>query len=470
MTGIVTTALLWAAGKSFAVALILTPVIRDISRSFRVVDKPGSRKVHVYPIPRIGGIAIAAAYVFSLLWFGDPGAGSVPGYSPDAVWNLIPGAAVIFTTGLLDDLFGLRPVYKVLGQLAAGGLVFWNGVRIDTIARHPLAAWLSLPLTLLWILVTTNALNLIDGLDGLCAGVSLVATLTLFAAAVLQNNTPLAYATLPLAGALLGFLCYNFNPATVFLGDSGALLLGFLLGCYGMIWTQKTTTLLSLSVPLVALSIPLIDASLSVLRRILSRQPIFGADRRHVHHRLLDRGLTPRRAVFILYVAAAVTAVVALLMSSPIIGSYHTVIIIGFCAASWIGIRQLRYAEFNAPGRRLFGGDPQVSAETDNRLEQLANGLEQARTEERYWEVLVEAAKQLGWSRVRWTGARGIREQALGAESKPQWSYRIPLGDDEAVEVEGPLEDRTVDLTAFGETVSRTFAAKPWRRAGAAIR
>lgn len=467
MTGAVMTELLWAAGKSFVVALILTPVIRDISRSFHVVDKPGLRKVHAYPIPRIGGIAIAVAYVVSLFSFGDPAAGAVPGYSPAAVWSLIPGAAVVFATGLLDDFFGLRPVYKILGQLVAGGLVFWHGVSIDAIAKHALPPWLSLPLTLLWILVTTNALNLIDGLDGLCAGVSLVATLTLFAAAALQSNLPLAHATLPLAGALLGFLCYNFNPATVFLGDSGALLLGFLLGCYGMIWTQKASTLLSLSVPLLALSIPLIDASLSIVRRMLSRQPIFTADRRHVHHRLLDRGFTPRRAVFILYVVAAVAAVVALLMSSPTVGRYRTVIIIGFCGAAWIGIRQLRYAEFHGAGRLLFGGEEPDAI--DSRLQQLASKLERARSEDECWQALVEAAAQLGWPVIRWKSAQTVREQSLGAENKPEWSYRVPLADGGTVEVEGPLDDTGVDPRVFGEIVSRNLAAKRWRRAGATM-
>jgi hypothetical protein len=175
--------------------------------------------VHVFPIPRVGGIAIALAYAAALVSFSDPGS-SLPAYDSPS-WKLIPGAAIIFLTGLIDDFFNLRPIWKLLGQVAAAGIVFYEGLRIDAVSRVPLPNWLSLLVTVLWLLLCSNAFNLIDGLDGLCTGTGLVATLALFAAAVIQDNAALAHATLPLAGALLGFLCYNFSPATVFLGDSG---------------------------------------------------------------------------------------------------------------------------------------------------------------------------------------------------------------------------------------------------------
>src|SRR5579862_6377080 len=219
-----------AALKAFAITLILTPILRDVFRTYGVVDRPGFRRIHRHPIPRIGGISLAIAYAFGMYSLGtsDPALGAV-------ALRLLPGAAVVFLPGLLDDFFSLRPLVKLGAQIIAALLVFFSGLNIGTLSAGALPLWLNLPLTVFWLLLTTNALNLIDGLDGLCTGIGLLATLTLFGAALLN---------------------------------------GFLLGCYGMIWTQKTSTLLSLLVPLIALSVPLLDASVAVVRRTLRRQPI----------------------------------------------------------------------------------------------------------------------------------------------------------------------------------------------------
>ena len=343
--------LLWIAGKAFLIALILTPIVRDIFRSYNMVDRPGHRKVHAYPIPRVGGIAIAIAYGFSLITALGANSDATP-----AAWKLLPATTLVFVTGILDDFFSLKPVFKIVGLVAAASLVFWSGLHIGDLGNQPLPVWLDYPLTVFWLLLTSNALNLIDGLDGLCAGMGLMATLTLFAAALLRHNVPLAHATLPLAGALLGFLCYNFNPATVFLGDSGALLIGFLLGCYGMIWTQKSSTLLSILVPLLALSIPLLDVSLSVIRRFLRNQPIFSADRRHIHHRLLDRGFSAKQAVWVLYLFAALAAALALLSTtSPFAGNYQGIVIVLFGLAAWIGIPSYAIPSLISPGNSYLG-------------------------------------------------------------------------------------------------------------------
>ncbi len=340
---------LWPAGEAFLIALILTPIIRDISRFFEVVDRPGKRKVHAYPMPRVGGVAIAIAYGISIIGAQDFSSAGV------TAWKLIPGAALVFLTGVLDDLFSLKPLHKLLGLAIAASLVFWSGLHVGDVAQHVLPLWLDFLLTVFWLLLTSNALNLIDGLDGLCAGMGLISSLALFAAAILHGNAPLAHVTLPLAGALAGILWYNLNPATVFLGDSGALLIGFLLGCYGMIWSQKASTLLSMMAPLLALSIPLLEVALSVLRRLIRRKPIFGADKGHIHHRLLDRGLSPRQAVWALYTVALVAAVFALLASVNL-GRYQGFVVLLFVGAVWLGVHKLRYVEFDIVGRFL-GGD-----------------------------------------------------------------------------------------------------------------
>jgi len=441
---------IWVSLKAFVISVILTPILRDIFRSYNVVDRPGPRKVHDYPIPRIGGIPIAIAYGISLISFSNLSSGF-----SSLAWKLIPGASVIFLVGLLDDLFNLKPIYKLAGQMAAAVLVSWSGLRID-ILGNTLPGWLNLPLTIFWLLLATNALNLIDGLDGLCAGMGLVATLAICGAAWLHGNDPLVHATLPLAGALLGFLCYNINPATVFMGDSGALLIGFLLGCYGMIWTQKTATLLSLLVPLLALSIPLLDVFLAVVRRFLRRQSIFGSDRAHIHHRLLDRGLTPTNAVLLLYLIAALAAGFALLVSSPLLARYENLLILVGVGIALVGARQLGDKEFRLAGRALFGSRMQLSSKVEW-LAGMERSLKQARTEEQWWSAVLEAVRDTGWRRLQWTAPHKNREAMLSA-GEVSWSFQIPLDESSGLLIEGTSSGAgQADLPEFAEVIRRSY-------------
>jgi UDP-GlcNAc:undecaprenyl-phosphate/decaprenyl-phosphate GlcNAc-1-phosphate transferase len=280
-----------------------------------------------------------------------------------------------------------------------------------------------------------------------------VATTALFGAAWLYGNPDLAYATLPLACALLGFLCYNANPATVFLGDSGALLIGFLLGCYGMIWTQKTSTLLSLLVPLIALSVPLLDVTVAVARRLLRRQPIFSADRAHIHHRLLDRGLTPRKAVFVLYGFAGVAAALSLLLVAPQFAPFRNGLLVLLIAAVALGLRELRYKEFDFIGRLLFGGELQKGLQESLWVDKLRAALAAATHHEGWWLALSAAAGECGWSRVRWDSPDGPREILLAHEAEPRWTFSVPLGEMGSVEIEGGASARGVDLARFASVL-----------------
>lgn len=456
---------MWTAAKAFLISLVLTPITRDIFRSYNVVDRPGRRKVHAHPIPRIGGIAIAIAYAIAILSESNGGVSMPNGESATA--RLIPGAAVIFLTGLLDDFFTFRPVFKLLGEVAAAVLVFMSGLRVETIANVDLPWWLSFPITLFWLLLSTNALNLIDGLDGLCTGIGLMATLTLSGAAVIHGNVPLAQATIPLTGALLGFFFYNFNPATVFLGDSGALLIGFLLGCYGMIWTQKTDALLSVAVPLLALSIPLLDVSLSVVRRYLRNKPIFSADRGHIHHRLLSRGMSVRGAVLVLYLVAGIAAVFALLLSLPGLGRYRALIILAFFTALWAGVRQLRYSEFDVMGGLIFKGAFRRTLERRDQIDNLSAALAATKTEDEWWKVLVDLARDLGWARISWISSQGCREQVLDPRS-PAWTFTVMLSAAESVLAEGGVNPSSsaFDMVGYADAVAQSFSAKrqQWER------
>jgi UDP-GlcNAc:undecaprenyl-phosphate GlcNAc-1-phosphate transferase len=435
--------LIWLGCVSFALSLILTPIFRDIFRSYNVVDQPdGGRKIHKYAIPRVGGMAIACAYVGC--FFVVPLLSKNPFEDKlTLVWNMLPAFGVIFSVGVIDDLFGLKPWQKLFGQIAAAGLAYWAGVRIVDVVGIHAESWWSLPVTILWLLTCTNAFNLVDGMDGLAAGVGLFATLTMFLAAILHGNTPLAMATFPLAGCLLGFLCYNFNPATIFLGDSGSLLIGFLLGCFGVVWTQKSATFLGMTAPLMALSIPLVDVGLAILRRALKRQPIFSADRGHIHHRLLDRGLTPKRAVLLLYGICSIVAVLSL--TANMVENDNRLsafVIVLFCAVAWIGIQYLGYAEFSLAGRMIFHGDFQRTLKARMDLNLLEKQIADADSVEACWELVSHAAPEFGFSCVRMEAlGKRFEHDGAGLATGRGWICRIPLGGQAFLELERTPKD-----------------------------
>lgn len=452
--------LLTSSGIAFLTALVLTPVVRDIFRSYNIVDQPGVRKVHSIPIPRIGGIPIAAAY-FAAMWSLSS---STLGLH-DSASKILPGALIVFLTGLIDDFFNLKPLMKLLGQVIAALAVFYMGISIDLLGGQPLPVWLNLLLTVLWLLLSTNALNLIDGLDGLCAGLGLVSTITLFTAALVSGNDGLVIATLPLAGALLGFLSYNMNPATVFLGDSGALLIGFLLGCYGMIWTQKTATLIGMLVPVLALAVPLLDVLLAVLRRFLSKRPVFGADRAHLHHRLLDHGLSPRKAVGVLYAFSATIAIVALLLTLPLSRTYQNSIVLLILGIIALAVRHMRYQEFQAVGQFLVGGEFQRRIVEHLRLDRLATALDQTATGEDGWKAIVEFAQEQRWVRIRWSQDGIVLREQIFSTDPPAWTLTVPLPSGELT-VSGltGVDFPAPDLTVFAKLVQTRFREYPARQ------
>src|SRR4051794_31412960 len=228
------------AVSAFALALLLTPVLRDVALRLGWVDEPDNqRKLHKQPIPRIGGIAIVLAYL------GAFGVLLVPSLERSAdiihalpmVLKLLPAAAVVFATGLLDDLIGLKAWQKLVGVVSAASLACLSDVQIHGIAYHNISPYIGVPLTILWLVGCSNAFNLIDGVDGVATGLGLLATVTTLGAGLVHGDAGLVIAMAPLAGALLGFLRFNFNPASVFLGDCGSLTVGFMLGCCAVIWS-----------------------------------------------------------------------------------------------------------------------------------------------------------------------------------------------------------------------------------------
>ncbi len=449
--------MLWPMGTAFIIALVLTPIFRDVFHSYNVVDRPGFRKVHAYPIPRLGGVAIALAFTVALIRSPDSGNG--------VLWKLLPGAAVIVLTGILDDFFGLPAKLKLLGQVAAAAVAFGSGLRIDAIAGTLLPVAVSLPLTVFWLLLATNALNLIDGLDGLCAGIGLVGSAAFWAAGLVQGNLALVWATPPLMGALLGFLFYNFSRATMFLGDSGALLIGFVAGCYGIMFAERATAF-GLLAPLMVLAVPLADLSLSIVRRSILSRPIFGADKGHIHHRLVERAGTSRRAVWVLLLWGSFGAIFALLLSAASNLARQAAVVLAFCATTWAGVKQLRYSEFEVAAKLLIGGEFRRTLAEKARIQNLAGALERCETESEWWNLLVSAGREAGWYGLVWMRGRTVvREQVLTPrDAFPGWSFQAPLADDEFVRVDGGLEPdgTSLDLMAFARAVHASFAARRW--------
>ena len=415
--------------------LILTPLCRNFFLKNGFVDHPdGDRKQHTTAVPRIGGIPIVLSYAGALLLvlcFAPQGA-SLWIRHRDLLWSLLPAAGIIFLTGVFDDLVGLKPWQKLAGQFAGATWAVLMGARITALdGPHPGTAWIMWIVSVLWLVGCSNAFNLIDGLDGLASGVGLFATLTVLLAAILQGNWGLAAATVPLAGCLLGFLRYNFNPASVFLGDSGSLTIGFLLGCFGVIWSQKSATLLGMVAPMMAFALPLLEVGLSIGRRILRREPIFKADRGHIHHRLLNLGFEPRAAALILYGACGVAAILSLAESSL---SNHVggIIIVLFCFLSAIGVRYLRYIEFSSFAKVLQRGLFSLVRE-EIHLASFRNSLREAKNTTESWVAVRTICKEMGFTSVELTLDGETFFEVYEKESMDtSWHLRIGLqGSDE---------------------------------------
>ncbi len=460
--------ILFLAVVSFLVVLLLTPVVRDVFRRRGMVDAPtGGRKIHTEALPRVGGIAIAIGYLvaFSALLLLRLNGGSIVWNEMNQVIRLMPAAVLIFGTGLYDDLRGLKPWSKFGLQFAAAGLAFWGGVRVMSLHGRGIESWWwSIPVTLFWLVFCTNAFNLIDGVDGLATGVGLFATLTTLAAALMHGNYPLVLATVPLAGALAGFLRYNFNPASIFLGDSGSYTIGFLLGCFGILWSQKAATVLGITAPLMAFAVPLLDTSLAIVRRFLRRQPIFGADRGHIHHKLLDMGMTTRRAVLVLYGAAGVGAVLALIGSTSV-NPFAGLVLVLFAAVAWVGIQSLGYVELNMASRLLFRGSFRRVLNAELALRSARLRLEAAQSAEEYWAGLDESCVEMGFQgcSLYVDGMRFSTESNL----ESGWWLTVPLGERGEVQLwHGFGSDKTVQLLApFAELLWATagqFGAGEW--------
>ena len=350
-----------------AVTFALTPVVRRASLRLGLVDRPDDRKVHTNAVPRLGGVAIFGGFCAAagLHW-------SLQRYTtwPDVfdfgsgpVLGVMAGGAVIFAVGLLDDVRTIGPGAKLVGQMLAAGIVVASGVRIDFVGNPfggglIVLGLLSIPLTLVYIVGFTNVINLIDGLDGLAAGVTAIAAATFLLLAVQGNRPEAVVLAAALIGACAGFLRYNFHPATIFMGDSGAMFLGFMLSAISLLGVMKSVAAIALAAPLMIIGVPVFDTASAIIRRLRHNRPIQEADRGHIHHRLLGRGFDQRQTVLIIYVWSAALGVGAYAMrwaATPVkLASFAVLAALSGFMAYWLGLFEA--AHHHADHEHATGG------------------------------------------------------------------------------------------------------------------
>lgn len=315
--------LLVSAGISFA----MTPMVKNLALRVGAVDVPrDNRRMHKVPIPRLGGLAIAVAFILAVLIFANV---------DYQMQGILLGAVMVVVIGVLDDIMTLKAFPKFLVQILAAYVAVAHGCKIQYISNPILSSdvsyldlgAMSVPVTILWIVAITNAVNFIDGLDGLAVGVSAISSATLSVVALLVAENNVAVVMVALLGACLGFIPYNFNPAKIFMGDTGSAFLGFILATMSIQGMFKLYAIISFAVPFLILGIPIFDICFAVIRRLAKGQNPMKADRGHIHHRLIDMGFSQKQAVAITYLLTAILGLAAVVLTSS--GELKALILIG---------------------------------------------------------------------------------------------------------------------------------------------
>lgn len=421
---------------SMLLALAVTPAVIWLARRLKAVDRPGVRTVHTRPVPRIGGVAIflsAMALIAAALFLNNTIGDAFRNVKPRLI-TLFCSASFIFLIGLVDDLRGLPARFKFLAEFLAAGALCFAGVHISSIAvteqwtlHFGLLSW---PLTLLWIVGITNAVNLSDGLDGLAAGISAVACGVIAVFAIHGGNAVMAVLMLALLGSLSGFLFFNFNPARIFMGDCGSLFVGFVIASASVLCATKSATLVGLALPALALGIPIFDTLFSILRRFLERRSIFAPDRNHFHHRLVELGLKQRHVVLIIYGMTLLSAGLGMFML--VTRSAGTLII-------FLSVLLLLLLVFRVAGSvqlRQTIAALQDKYRMANQRKQYQTGFEQAqlhfrtaRTSEHWWAAICNAAERMdfAWVSLKTTKKDGSIDTQVWrmADSQPDLSKLV---------------------------------------------
>jgi UDP-GlcNAc:undecaprenyl-phosphate GlcNAc-1-phosphate transferase len=331
-------------------SFVMTRLVRNHAVKHGWVSLPESdRHIHTAALPRIGGVAIYAALVVSLslvLYYMSRHLVGQKFHMRTMAFLLVPGT-LVFLLGLYDDIRRIGPYWKFFFETVAAVIVFAGGLRIvdlPLLFGHKEFGWAaSLIATVFWILWITNAFNLIDGIDGLATGSALFSTFVVCIVSALNGNHFGLLLTATLSGALIGFLRFNFNPATIFLGDCGSLFVGFMLGSLAL-YGQKSPTMVAVAIPVVSFGLPILETVISVIRRFMNGKPLFEGDREHIHHKLLKRGLTARQTTLVLYAVCAIFGLLSLFLLLPGGGPVVLVLVV-LGGIVWIGVQHLGYHE-----------------------------------------------------------------------------------------------------------------------------
>lgn len=336
------------------VSAAVTPFVRRYAIKHHIVANPGGRHIHKVPIPVMGGtsifigiVAVTCAQIIGELLLGWRGFGSDASADLIQLGALALAATLIYFLGLFDDVYNISPGLKLLGQVIAAAIVASAGLRIDFISNPfsdsiIMLGLFAVPVTVIYLVAFANIINLIDGLDGLAAGVAAIAASSLLVLAVGANQLAAAIIAVAIMGSCVGFLFFNFHPASIFMGDEGALLLGFLLGVVSLMGVMKTTAAIALAVPLLIVGIPIFDTLFAIIRRVRHNQPIKQADKGHIHHRLLERGFNQRQTVILIYVWSSALAVGGYAVRyAPVIWRFATIAVLFVVTgimAYWLGL------------------------------------------------------------------------------------------------------------------------------------
>ncbi len=418
---------------SVVLSLAVTPGLIWLARRIGALDHGGVRAVHREPIPRIGGVAVffaAVCMVVSVL-FVDNRIGEMFHRVQWQVGVLLCAATLVFLVGLADDLRGMPARIKLLVEIVAAGMLCRVGIEITTIevtSSYSVAlGWLAAPVTVLWIVGITNAVNLSDGLDGLAAGVSAVACAVIAIFAIYSDNLVMAVFMLALLGGLSGFLFYNFNPAKIFLGDCGSLFVGFTIASSSVVCMTKSSALVGLALPILALGIPILDTLFAILRRFLERRSLFAPDRSHFHHKLLDLGFGQRHAVMLIYAATiGATGLGLFMMVRRDVGAlvvFACILLLVLLLFRVVGAVRLRETVAALQSKYTLAREQKQERRT---FEDLELRFRRAQDGREWWQAVCDAGKgfDFAWVSVRirdkdgnldtriWRGGQKVRPQS----------------------------------------------------------
>jgi len=319
---------------AFGIALVATPYAKKLAYKFNAVKHPRARDMHSKPMPQMGGVAIVLGFIITVAIM----AIFMPYFRDIEFLGLAIGGIIIAGLGIADDILELRSITKLIVQIIVAVIVVASGIRMEIVV-WPITAYLqpfSIPITILWIVGMTNAVNFIDGLDGLAAGVSAIGAICLMVLCILSGSPLAVVLSAILAGSILGFLPRNFNPAEIFMGDTGALFIGYVLAVSSILGVFKGYTLLAILIIFFALSLPIFDTLFAFCRRLYKSRKLSStmvADKGHIHHRLIDAGFSTKQSVFIMYAVSAVTAVIAVVIAMQ---DFHVIIITAISLAAMV--------------------------------------------------------------------------------------------------------------------------------------